>query len=140
MGQGCQRGECGRWLRDRQAGPAGQTDGADAHGRREAGANTRAPNSQRKGGTRGRWGTRLIDGPPLSVAGERDAPGEAGRGLGCSAGLLARERGAGFCGLGRKEREATGLREGGGGSGRFLGLGWFGCWVWAEVFLSLFYF
>ena len=30
-------------------------------------------------------------------------------------------------------REAAGLREGGSGSGRFLGLGWFGCWVWAEV-------
>ena len=38
-----------------------------------------------------------------------------------------------------EEGEAMGLREGGSGSGRFLGLGWFGCWVRAKVYISLFY-
>ena len=93
-----------------QAGPAGQTEGADAHGRREAGADARAPNGQGKGGIRGRWGTRLIGGPSLSVSGERDVAGEAGRGLGCSwasacGGRLGR---AGGAGRGVREKEGTG--------------------------------
>ena len=69
------------------------------------------------------------------------ALGLAPRGLSVEGGKLGRAVLALGCERGERaeEREAMGLRKGGSGSGRFLGLGWFECWVWAEVFISLFY-
>ena len=141
-GQGISGGDCGgrcraesrrgRWVR--QVGPVGQAEGADTHGRREAGADARAPNGQGKGGIRGRWGTRLIGGPPLSVAGERDAP--VRRGEDCSAGLRRWAAGAGegrwFMRTRPEGERGHGLEGRRGGSGRFLGLGWF----WFSYFSS----
>ena len=67
------------------------------------------------------------------------ALGLAPRGLSVEGGKLGRAVLGCERGERAEEREAMGLRKGGSGSGRFLGLGWFGCSVWAEVFISLFY-
>ena len=107
------------------------------------------------GGRCGRKVTSLASGVSLSVAGERDVAGEAGRGLGCSwASALARARA-----LGRGEGRGcwahgerlgrlglgSGKREGGSDGPDWVGF-WFrvglgfGFWVLPFLFLSHLYF
>ena len=97
------------------------------------------------GGHCGRKVTSLASGVTLSVAGERDVAGEAGRGLGCRwASALARARALGRgegrgCWAHRERLGRLGLgsvkREGGSD-----GPDWVGFWVWVRVRFSIFLF
>ena len=124
-----------RLLREVEGGSAVRArfvgDGVSASGRGLCGRE--APGWLRRGacsagccasGSAGRTGPR-----DAGQAGERAGPGERPGALG----LAGLGRAWGLLGQ-------AGKREGSGPElSLVLGLGWFGCWVWAEVFISLFY-